>query len=427
MKFFGKLPVIGKRIIKSAIGVWLCYIVQRIRGGDGIVFYSQLAVLWCIQPYVKDSIRNGIQRTIGTAIGALYGLFVILISVFWFPDIFSQERYYDLLVSFCIAAVLYTTVVLKKKNTSYFSTVVFLSIVVNHIRDANPVLFVWNRVLDTMIGIVLGVGINMFRIPRKKQQDILFVSGIDDTLLNEKEVISPYSKIEINRMLEEGAKFTVSTLRTPASVIDALDGIKWKLPLIVMDGAALYDMNERKYLKIVKIDKRLSEKIKKFFDDLNMNCFMNIVIDGLLVISYKELKTDTEKMIYKTLHRSPYRNFVNKDLSRDGDILYYMAVGEETWMDQVYAKLQSETFFEQLKILYYPSSSYPGQMYLKIYDKNARKENMISYLKKYTKAKRTLTFGSIEGKYDITVHSNETNVVAHTLEKVYEPYFFLKE
>lgn len=55
-----------------------------------------------------------------------------------------------------IEAILYTTVLLKK-NASYFSTVVFLSIVVNHIGDQNPLLFVFNRVLDTMIGIVLAM------------------------------------------------------------------------------------------------------------------------------------------------------------------------------------------------------------------------------------------------------------------------------
>ena len=33
---------------------------------------------------------------------------------------------------------------------------------------------------------------------------------------------------------------------------------------------------------------------------------------------------------------------------------------------------------------------------------------------------------TIEGKYDITVHPNEHDIVARTLEKVYEPYFFCK-
>jgi len=50
-----------------------------LRGGKGIVFYSQLAALWCMQDYVKESKQKAYQRTIGTVIGALYGLVVLVI------------------------------------------------------------------------------------------------------------------------------------------------------------------------------------------------------------------------------------------------------------------------------------------------------------------------------------------------------------
>lgn len=423
-KYTVRVPRIGKRIVKSALGVWLCYLIQKLRNGNGIVFYSQLAVLWCIQPYVKDSLKNGIQRTIGTMIGASYGLLVILLSIYGFPKFFSNTYFYETLIAVNVLLVLYTTVVFHKKNTSYFSTVVFLSIVVNHIGDANPFLFVWNRVLDTMIGIALGVGINMFRIPRKKHKDILFISGIDDTLLDEREKISPYSKIELNRMLDEGANFTVSTMRTPASVIDALEEIHWKLPVIVMDGAALFDMNERIFLKTVNMEQRLSGEIRTFLEEKEQNYFMNLVIDDMLVISCPNLDTDAEKSIYRTLRKSPYRNFARKDLSEDGDLLYFMCIGDQRKMDSIYQELINQPFSEEIKILFYPSTSFPGQMYLKIYDRRATKENMIAYLKDYTGIQKTLSFGSIEGKYDITVHPNEHDIVARTLEKVYEPYFF---
>lgn len=422
--FTTHVPRIGKRIIKSALGVWFCYLIQKLRNGNGIVFYSQLAVLWCIQPYVADSLKNGIQRAIGTLIGAFYGLVVILLSIYGIPQILSHSFFYETLIAVNVLMVLYTTVILHKKNASYFSAVVFLSIVVNHIGDANPFLFVWNRVLDTMIGIVLGVGINMFRIPRKKKKDILFISGIDDTLLDEKEAISPYSEIELNRMLDEGANFTVCTMRTPASVIDALKGIHWKLPLIVLDGAALFDMKERVFLKTVNIEQQLSDKIRAFLENQNQNYFMNLVIDDVLVISCPDLDTDVEKSIYRTLRKSPYRNFMRKDLSEDGDILYFMCIGDQQKMDFIYQELINQTFSGEIKILYYPSTNYPGQMYLKIYDRRATKENMIAYLKEYTGIQETMSFGSIEGKYDITVHPNEHDIVVRTLERVYEPYFF---
>lgn len=421
-----RFPRIGKRILKSAIGVVLCYLVQRLREGNGIVFYSQLAVLWCIQPFVKDSLKNGIQRTIGTMVGAFFGLIVLQVSLYVAPGIFSHDGMYAILVGFGVLFTIYTTVLLKRKNASYFSAVVFLSIVVNHIGDSRPYLFVWNRVLDTMIGIGLGVAINMFRLPRKKQQDILFVSGIDDTLLNKKEELSDYSRVEINRMLQEGANFTVSTMRTPASVIDVLNGIQWRIPLIVMDGAALYDMKEREYVKTVPLEPVLVKHLKSFFEAWEMNCFINVVLDGVLVICYQELQTETEQMIFKTLRRSPYRNFVKKDLSEEGESLYFMAVDQKEKMDLVYEGLSNQEWFSELKVQYYPSDDYPGQMYLKIYNREATRENMIEALKCYTGLEKVLTFGSIENRYDIVIGEHETDVVAGTLERVYEPLFWKK-
>ena len=79
-----------------------------------------------------------------------------------------------MIVSLFIVVVLYSTVLIRQKQASYFSCVVFLSIVVNHIQDANPYVFVWNRFLDTIIGIIVGVVVNCFTIPGKKNKDILF-------------------------------------------------------------------------------------------------------------------------------------------------------------------------------------------------------------------------------------------------------------
>ena len=67
-----RFPKIGFRIIKSAIAVALCFVVDYFRNGAGIVFYSQLSALWCMQVYRTNTKKNAIQRTIGTTIGAIY-------------------------------------------------------------------------------------------------------------------------------------------------------------------------------------------------------------------------------------------------------------------------------------------------------------------------------------------------------------------
>ena len=91
------LPPIGMRIIKSAIAVALCYVIQLFRGDSGIVFYSQLSALWCMQSYISTTRKNAIQRTIGTILGALLGLIVLLIVNFAHKTFnLSELQYYTL-------------------------------------------------------------------------------------------------------------------------------------------------------------------------------------------------------------------------------------------------------------------------------------------------------------------------------------------
>ena len=46
---------------------------------------------------------------------------------------------------------------------------------------------------------------------------------------------------------------------------------------------------------------------------------------------------------------------------------------------------------------------------------------MIEYLKNITGLKRTVTFGSIEGKYDVYITEYSHDKVVRTLKKLYEP------
>lgn len=414
-----KIPKIGKRIIKSSLGVFLCFLVYLIRGRQGIPFYSALAVLWCIRPYVGSSMAMAVQRTTGTMIGALYGLLVILMEVYLIP-VHDEIVGYGI-VSVMIVVVIYTTLLLNRKNTSYFSCVVFLSITVTHITDSNPFIFVTNRVLDTMIGIIIGVMVNCIKIPRKKRKDILFVSGLDDTLLTTDKGLTDYSKIQLNRMIDDGAKFTIATMRTPASLIQPLSDIHLNLPVIVMDGAALYDIKEKEYIHTYVISKNNAEKIMEFLNHENFNYFINAIVDEVLMIFYGEFKNEVEEELYKKLRKSPYRNYASSKYFAGGEVVYFMIIDHKEKILTLYEQLKQNEFDKRLKIIYYDSVDYPGYSYIKIYNKNASKKNMINHLKSEIQIEKTITFGSIIGEYDIVVNDGDDNKVVKTLEKIYEP------
>ncbi|MCD7836524.1 MAG: HAD hydrolase family protein [Lachnospiraceae bacterium] len=415
-----KLPPIGLRIIKSALAVFLCYMVNLLRNGDGIVFYSQLAALWCMQDYVKESKQKAYQRTIGTIIGALYGLVVLVIFGYIKIDKPACNILECVVISMMIAVIIYTTVLINKKNASYFSCVVFLSIVVNHISDVNPYLFVWNRFLDTIIGILLGMAVNCFRLPCTRRNDILFISGLDDTLLNAKDNLSGYSRVELNRMIEEGALFTISTMRTPASLMEPLKDISLKLPLIVMDGAALYDINDKRYVKAYVISHDRAKRIINFMHDKKMHWFTNVIIDDMLVIYYQETEDEMYNKLISSLRRSPYRNYVKRELPEEEEVVYFMLIDKKDCIDSFYDELLAAGLLEDMKVLKYASHDYAGYSYIKIYNHNAIKENMIDYLKAELGVDRAVTFGSIEGRYTHIVEPGDSNGVVRTMKKEYE-------
>lgn len=191
-----EFPPIGTRIMKSAIAVGLCMLVYFVRTllpiGNGIPFYGALAALWCMQQYNGTTKNNAVQSSVGTLIGAAYGLVFLL--MFRLIGVTVPIIVY-ISASAVIVPVIYTTVVLNKRNASFFSCVVFLSIALTHSFDSNPYFFV------------------------------------------------------LNRLIRSGVKFTISTVRTPAVLMDIMKGVELQLPVIVMDGAALYDVKEKRYLE----------------------------------------------------------------------------------------------------------------------------------------------------------------------------------
>ena len=48
---------------------------------------------------------------------------------------------------------------------------------------------------------------------------------------------------------------------------------------------------------------------------------------------------------------------------------------------------------------------------------------MIAYLKNMLHLKKTVTFGSIPGRYDVVIRPGDTNKVVQELKKQYEPVF----
>ena len=396
-----RFPHIGLRIMKSAVATFLCLLVDMLR--HGAPFYSILAVLQCMQPYRESTLKIAVQRTTGTIVGAIYGLIVLLLELSVFRPMGFDGLWWYLLVAASVVAVLYTTVLIKKKNASYFSCVVFMSIVINHIGDDNPYLFVLNRVTDTMIGIVIGMAVNSFHLPRKIEKNVLYAAALNDVLVGRMDSFSDYSKVELNRMLDEGIQFTIMTMRTPASYLEVARDIHVKLPVILMNGAVLYDVRNNLYLEKIEIPYEEALEIKAFIRQEGENCFTNIIEENSVIILYDELHNEGEKAVYQQLRKSPYRNYNRRELESGENVVYFMVVDTRKRIDRLYEAMEQEGYAARYQIIHYDSDEYPGYAYLKLYHRRVSKKGMLERLQKRLGIPGVCTIGSIPGEYDLEV------------------------
>ena len=105
----------------------------------------------------------------------------------------------------------------------------------------------------------------------------------------------------------------------------------------------------------------------------------------------------------------------------EAECVYFMIVQPKEMIQNIYEEMKGKPEFQKLRIHVYDSEDYKGYAYIKIYNENATRDNMIAYLKQETGLEKTVTFGSVEGKYDVLVREYDHNKVVRTLKRMYEP------
>ena len=413
------VPPIGMRLIKTGIAVFLCFCVNMLREDANVVFYSHIAAIYCMQDSVTETKKNAVNRAVATTVGALYGLVTLLLFPSLAIETMTERLMHGVVISVMVIFVVYTTVVIKQRDTAYFANVVYLSIVINNITN-NPYIFAWNRFLDTMIGILIALLVNSIRLPREHNRNILFVAELDTALSDREKKLSGYSRVELNRMIAQGAKFTVSTTYTPEDLTEFLKDVKLNYPVIVMDGAALYNIQEKMYVRTYVVSHSKAKDMIELLRANGMNWFAHVIIDDMLVIYYQQTENAVYNQIVKEQRISHHHNYVLRELPEGEDVVCFRVIDRTERIEALCQEMEKRDL-QRLKILKYDAENHPGYTFLEIYNHNAMKENMISYLSQMLKVDEVVTFGGTEGDYTYTIDPDDSNQMVRLLKKRFEP------
>ena len=418
-----RFPRIGARIVKSAFAVSLCLFIYHLFGQEGIPFFLVIAALQGLQPYQREVREIAVRNVIGTLVGAGCSLLILLANRYILIPVEAGHTWFHILVTLGVATALYSAVVLGHGESAYFSAVVYLCIIMVDMDNQSPLLYVMQRLVETLCGIGIGMAVNEIHVPRRKVKDTLFVAALDDVLHSESSILPEYSKVELNRLLDDGVRLSVITQHSSASFWQAAGSIRFKMPVILLDGAVMYNPAEKRYLLKNELSYGEAMRIMRVLDDPELTLLQSTIVDNSVLIFRQEI-SESCKLAYEDLRRTPYRNFIHAALPEYLNPVYVFCMGTEERLDAACEKLRSEGIYDQYKILRYKFLHHEGLGFLRIFSKAADRQLMLEELRKVCGLDKVLTFGNDPDSYDFCVRAAEGESIIKVIKDNAEPFIW---
>ena len=149
----------------------------------------------------------------------------------------------------------------------------------------------------------------------KKFDGILFVSDLDDTLLDNEKNISEENKRAIEYFESEGGKFTFITGRMPLGIKCILQQLTPNIPIGCINGGGLYDVKKNEYLWKAALDKaytRLLEFVSSEFATVGIEVCS---FDGSYFCRKNEI-TETHRIMEHFPDRQCHYNDIKEEVAK---------------------------------------------------------------------------------------------------------------
>ena len=418
------LPYIGQRILKTAFAVFLCLVFYYYRGYRGAAMSSEAAItaIICMQPYVHDTRDYAFNRIAGTLIGAFWG-FLFLLIVPLFPSITGIPLY--ALMGLGILVSLYSSVVIRKPDTSGLAAIVFICVVIVYPDVEHPLDQAFHRVLDVLVGTGIAIGVNVFRLPRIKLRDQLFFVRTKDLAPDQLSQIPSVVLFRLNYLNNDGASICLISEHAPAFFMSQISHVHLNAPMIVMDGAAVYDANENLYIARFPMVPASSLWLMDQLSNLGLSYFIYTIHGNRSCIYHRGVMSREERIIFQHMKRSPYRQYLDDDTFLPEDIVYIKIVALKERTESILHDLTDVLAQHGLRAVLRPQAGLPECGSLYFYDAQANTAHAEEYVLRFMqKRNRKLMASEIFSPNGYRTEHDAIHLL-HTLNKAYEPFSVL--
>ncbi len=353
------LPFIGQRIVKTSIAVSLTLLVYYLRGYRGADMPAEAAItaIICMQPYVRDTNAYAVNRFLGTFVGAFWGL-AFLLMMLVFPRMASNLLLVYLRMGVGVMLSLYTSVLIRKPETSGQAAIVFICIVISFPEIEAPLQQALDRFTGVLLGTVVSIAVNVFRLPRDRESKTVFFVKISDLVPDRFSFLPSAARFRLNYLYEDGAKICLMSEHAPAFFTLTMGQTLLSVPFIVMDGAAIYDARDNTYLQTENIDPWESARLREHLDAMGMSYFIYTIHHNKVCIFHQGQMRVPEQTICERMRRSPYRSYLDGEIYKAEEIVYLKIVDDCERIAQLEKDLAPYIAGRRLRMVSRPQSAF---------------------------------------------------------------------
>ena len=336
------LPHLGMRIVKTTVAVFLCLMFYYLRGyrGQDMPTEAAITAIICMQPYVRDTGAYAFNRFVGSLIGVFWGLLLLLL-LHDFPVLGRSMLLLYAMMALGVLLSLYSAVLVRMSDASGLASIVFLCIVIAFPDIEEPLLQAAHRIVDVFVGTAVATAVNVFRLPRSKRRDQVFFLRTKDLVPDRFSRMGPAALMQLNYLYGDGARISLMSEHAPAFFALQMSGVKLSAPLVVMDGAAIYDANENHYLQAATIPPEDSAPVRERLDALGISYFIYTIHNDKTCIFHSGETREEERAVYERMHRSPYRSYLEGEIYEPGEIVYLKIIAPAARIGEIEYSLRT--------------------------------------------------------------------------------------
>ena len=336
------LPHLGQRIVKTTVAVFLCLMFYYLRGyrGQDMPTEAAITAIICMQPYVRDTGAYAVNRFVGTLIGAFWGL-ILLLLLNDFPALGVNMLLLYAMMALGVLLSLYSAVLVRMPDASGLASIVFLCIVIAFPDIEAPLRQAAHRILDVFVGTTVATVVNVFRLPRAKRRDLMFFVRTRELAPDRFSHMPPTALMQLNYLYQDGARISLMSEHAPAFFALQTSGVRLSAPLVVMDGAALYDANENRYLQAATIAPEDSAPVRARLEAQGISYFLYTIHNDKACIFHSGEYRDEEKLVYERMRRSPYRSYLEGEICDPQELVYLKVIAHYGRIEEIERSLHS--------------------------------------------------------------------------------------